>query len=64
MYHLALALLKQEEHTGMANISAARVIKPVLIIILCACLPTLLLTTYVPAFSTWLPSLILGAKIG
>ena len=50
--------------SGMANISAARVIKPVLILILCAYLPTLLLTTYIPAFSTWLPSLILGAKLG
>ena len=50
--------------SGMANISAARVMKPVLILILCAYLPTLLLTTYIPAFSTWLPSLILGAKLG
>ena len=49
--------------SGMAGISAAKVIKPVLTIILFAYVPTLLLTTFIPELSTWLPSLILGSKI-
>lgn len=49
--------------SGMANISAARVIKYVLIIIIFAYVPTLILTTYIPSLSTWLPALILGSKI-
>lgn len=50
--------------SGLANVSAAKVIKPVVIIILCAYLPTLLLTTYIPGLSTFLPNLILGSKLG
>jgi tripartite ATP-independent transporter DctM subunit len=49
--------------SGMAGISAGRVMKYVLIIILFAYVPTLLLTTYIPTLSTWLPSLIMGNKI-
>ena len=46
--------------SGLADVSAAKVIKPVLIIILCAYLPTLILTTYIPQISTFLPNLITG----
>ena len=49
--------------SGMAGISAAKAIKPVLIIIACAYLPTLLLTTFIPELSTWLPGLVLGSKL-
>lgn len=42
--------------------STASMIKPVLMIILFAYLPTLILTTYVPDVSLWLPRLILGDK--
>lgn len=49
--------------SGMAGISAGRVMKYVLIIILFAYVPTLIMTTYIPALSTWLPSIILGTKI-
>ncbi|MGI6616552.1 MAG: TRAP transporter large permease [Saccharofermentanales bacterium] len=50
--------------SGMAGISAAKVIKPVLILILFAYVPTLILTSYIPELSTWLPNLILGGKLG
>jgi len=49
--------------SGMAGISAGRVIKYVLYIILFAYVPTLILTTFIPALSTWLPSLIMGTKL-
>ena len=49
--------------SGMAGISAAKAIKPVLIIIACAYIPTLLLTTFIPELSTWLPGLVLGSKL-
>lgn len=45
--------------SGMANISAARVVKPVLLIILFAYVPTMALVTLIPELSTWLPSLIM-----
>ena len=41
--------------------STAREIKPMLFLIVFAYIPTLLVTTYWPAFSTWLPTLIMGA---
>ena len=50
--------------SGMANISAARVVKYVLLIILFAYVPTLILTTAIPGLSTWLPAQILGSKLG
>lgn len=49
--------------SGMAGISAGRVMKYVVYIILFAYVPTLILTTYIPALSTLLPSLIMGTKI-
>ncbi len=47
----------------MANVNSAKVIKYVLILILCAYIPTLILTSYIPEISTFLPQLILGDKI-
>ena len=40
--------------------SSAKEIKPMLFLILFAYLPTLIVTTYVPQFSLWLPTLIMG----
>lgn len=48
---------------GMAKVNAFKVMKPVLIILLFAYLPTLLLTAFVPELSTWLPGLIMGSRI-
>ena len=42
--------------------SVSETIKPTLVLILFAWIPTLLLTTYVPALSLWLPRLILGGS--
>ena len=49
--------------SGMAKVNAFKVMKPVLIILLFAYLPTLLLTAFVPELSTWLPGLIMGSRI-
>jgi C4-dicarboxylate transporter DctM subunit len=46
----------------MANVNSAKVIKYVLILILCAYVPTLILTSYIPELATFLPKLILGDK--
>lgn len=46
--------------SSIAKVDTLKIMKYSLIIILFAYLPTLLLTTYVPAVSTWLPKLILG----
>lgn len=43
---------------------AAKVMKPVMYMLLFAYLPVLILVTYVPALSLWLPKLIMGAKLG
>lgn len=50
--------------SGLADVSAAKVMKPVLIIILCAYLPTLILTTYIPELSTFLPNLVSSISVG
>lgn len=46
--------------SSLADVSAAKVIKPVLLIILFAYVPTLILTTYIPQIATFLPNLITG----
>ena len=43
---------------------ASKVMKPVLYMLLFGYLPVLILVTYVPAVSLWLPKLIMGAKLG
>lgn len=49
--------------SGMAGVNAAKVMKPVLLIIIFAYLPTLMMITFIPELSTWLPNLVLGTKI-
>ena len=44
------------------GVSVAQALKPTLMMIIFAWIPTLILTTYVPALSLWLPELVLGAK--
>jgi tripartite ATP-independent transporter DctM subunit len=46
----------------LAGVNALKVTKYVLILILFAYIPTLLLTTYVPEVSTFLPKLLLGSR--
>jgi C4-dicarboxylate transporter DctM subunit len=46
----------------MANVNSAKVIKYVLILIACAYVPTVILTSYIPELATFLPKLILGDK--
>lgn len=46
--------------SNLAKVDSVRIMKYCLIIIFFAYLPTLILTTYVPAVTTWLPKLVLG----
>jgi len=46
----------------LAGVNSAKVIKPSIVLILFAYVPTLILTTYVPVISVFLPSLFLGSK--
>lgn len=46
----------------IGNVPFKDIIKPIMPFIIFACLPTLALTTYIPALSLWLPRLIMGAK--
>ena len=45
---------------NMANASISEMAKPTAILLLFAWLPTLVVTTYIPSFSLFLPQLILG----
>lgn len=47
----------------VANLPLSAFVKHVLVFILFAGLPTILLTTYIPELSMWLPHLIMGPKI-
>ena len=44
----------------VAKVPVAEMMRPTLIFISFAWLPTLILTTYIPALSLWLPQMILG----
>ena len=44
------------------NVQVTETFKPTMFLLAFAYLPTLLITTYVPALSTWLPALVLGDK--
>ena len=44
----------------VANTPVNRMLWPTTLMILFAWLPTLIVTTYVPAVSLWLPNLVLG----
>ena len=48
----------------LAGTNVAKVAKYILIYIVCAYLPTLILTTYLPDLATFLPKLVLGSKFG
>jgi C4-dicarboxylate transporter DctM subunit len=47
----------------LAQVRYIDVVKPMVIFLLLVGIPVLLLTTYVPTISLWLPTLVLGAKI-
>lgn len=47
----------------LAQVRYIDVVKPMLIFLLLVGIPVLLLTTYVPTISLWLPTLVLGPKI-
>ncbi len=46
----------------LANVNSAGTIRYSLVLLLFAYLPTIILTTYVPEVSTWLPNLYLGSR--
>ena len=46
----------------MFNVNTGKIFKPVMILLLTCYLPVILLTTFVPELSLWLPRLIMGAK--
>lgn len=48
--------------SSIAKIDSVRIMRHCFTIIFFAYIPTLLLTTYIPWFSTWLPSVVLGIK--
>ena len=48
----------------IAGANVAKVTKYILIYIVCAYVPTLIVTTYIPELATFLPKLILGSKFG
>ena len=47
----------------LANVPYGDLVKPMLYFLLLVGLPTLLLTTFVPALSLWLPTLVVGSNI-
>ena len=44
----------------LGNAPINEMLKPTLVMIMCAWMPTLILTTYIPGLSLWLPQVILG----
>ena len=49
--------------TRLASVSYGELVRPMLWFLFIVALPVLFLTTYIPALSCWLPTLILGSKI-
>lgn len=47
----------------IANVPYAELVKPMMLYLFIVALPVLLLTTFIPALSCWLPTLIMGSKI-
>jgi len=47
----------------LSGVSYDKLVKPMLLFLFIVALPVLLLTTYIPALSCWLPTLILGSKV-
>lgn len=47
----------------LSGVSYDKLVKPMLLFLFIVALPVLLLTTYIPALSCWLPTFILGSKV-
>ena len=47
----------------LSGVSYDKLVKPMLLFLFIVALPVLFLTTYIPALSCWLPTLILGSKV-
>ena len=47
----------------IANVPYAELVKPMMLYLFIVALPVLLLTTFIPALSCWLPTLIMGSNI-
>jgi len=47
----------------LSGVSYDKLVKPMLLFLFLVALPVLFLTTYIPALSCWLPTLILGSKV-
>jgi len=47
----------------LSGVPYTKLVKPILLFLFIVAIPVLLLTTYIPALSCWLPTLILGSKI-
>jgi len=47
----------------LSGVSYDKLVKPMLLFLFIIALPVLFLTTYIPALSCWLPTLILGSKV-
>ncbi len=47
----------------LSGVSYDKLVKPMLLFLFIVAIPVLLLTTYIPALSCWLPTLILGPKV-
>ena len=49
--------------TRLCNVKADEIIPPILLYLFVVAIPVLLLTTYIPALSCWLPTLLLGESV-
>jgi C4-dicarboxylate transporter, DctM subunit len=49
--------------TKISNVPYEELVPPMMIFLFLVGIPTLMLTTYIPALSLWLPKLVLGAKM-
>jgi len=47
----------------LSGVSYDKLVKPMLLFLFIVALPVLFLTTYIPALSCWLPTLLLGSKV-
>jgi TRAP-type C4-dicarboxylate transport system permease large subunit len=47
----------------LSGVSYDKLVKPMLLFLFIVALPVLFLTTYIPALSCWLPTLMLGPKV-
>jgi TRAP-type C4-dicarboxylate transport system permease large subunit len=47
----------------LSGVPAGELIKPMMLFLLCVGIPVLLMTTYIPFLSCWLPTLALGQQV-